>query len=288
MPPRLVVAAIVIGWVAAVGWLAAEKWRPTRADQAPAFVVELADEVAPQQATWLLTRSDKRIGIAETYMAPRKDGLFDLRTRLRDLELDSGAVQVKVPVFLVTRTVTRTGDLVSLDARANNISVLRSGSEDKVDAGLRGRVHGDALHATFEPGAGKPAQPLAPIPLVSKAAFSPYLPLAKYPPLRPGQTWRTADIDPVGELLYAVRAMLGPAAAEGSPLPDRRPPTEVVARVEDGPNEITTPRGQRRACSVIVFQGDGLTAKVWVDVVDGRVLRHEAYGLGETIALVRD
>jgi hypothetical protein len=288
MPPRFVVAAIVVGWLATVAWLTSDKWRPDRAGQAPAFVIELADEVAPQHATWILYRGGKRIGSAETRMAPRKDGRFDLTTRLRDLELDSGAVQVKAPGFHVTRTVTRTGELVSLDARANLLRVQGLGIDLTLDVMLKGHANGDDFHLSFDPGAGRTSRPLGPIPLVAETTFSPYLPLAKYPPLRPGQMWRTSNIDPVGEILFAVRPVLGRAIAEKSPLPDRRPPPELVARVDPQPEELTTTRGQRRTCWVIVFRADGVTAKTWVDVGDGKVLRQEADGLGETVALVRD
>jgi hypothetical protein len=39
---------------------------------------------------------------------------------------------------------------------------------------------------------------------------------------------------------------------------------------------------------VIVFEGGGVKARVWVDVADGRVVRQEAGGYGETLALQRD
>src|SRR4051794_29495392 len=111
MPPRLVVAAVVAGWLATLGWLAHDTWLPwLRPADEPAFVVDMADEVAPEHFAWSVYRKDKRIGSAETRFAPRKDGLFELTTRLRDLEVDFGPLaRVKIPVFATTRHVNRQG-----------------------------------------------------------------------------------------------------------------------------------------------------------------------------------
>ncbi|HJZ94686.1 MAG TPA: hypothetical protein VKE40_27720, partial [Gemmataceae bacterium] len=201
MPPRLIVATIVAGWLATAGWFASEKWLPwLRTSDEPAFVVELADEVATQQASWLLYRKEKRIGAAETRMAPRKDGTFDLTTRLRDLEVSYGVADVKMPVFSTTRTVTRSGDLLRLDARA--VMIVRArllGVDLKTDATVRGEVIGNEFRGEceYDYGSGKTKHPLDPIRLVSKNAFSPLQPFQKFPPLRPGQTWRVSNLDPV-------------------------------------------------------------------------------------------
>src|SRR6476659_833725 len=112
MPRRLVVAVVIAGWLATAGWLAHDKWLPwLRPADEPAFVVDMADEVAPEHFTWSVYRRGKRIGSAETRFAPHTDGLFEMTTRLRDLEIDQGSrVHVKIPVFATTRNVTRTGE----------------------------------------------------------------------------------------------------------------------------------------------------------------------------------
>src|SRR5204863_2642681 len=100
MPPRLVVAAVVVGWLATVGWLAHDKWLPwLRPSDEPAFVVEMADEVAPEHATWVLLRNGKKVGSAETRFAARRDGHFDMTTRLREVNLNL----VQIPTFSTTR-----------------------------------------------------------------------------------------------------------------------------------------------------------------------------------------
>ena len=119
--------------------------------------------------------------------------------------------------------------------------------------------------------------------------FSPLLPLHKYPPLRAGQSWRESNIDVVSETLSgAIRQVAPRPAGDGLPDPDRRPPAEVLARVRDHAEELITPRGQHRTCWVIEHGVDDGAAKTWVDVADGKVMRHEASVLGETFALVRD
>jgi hypothetical protein len=297
MPPRLVVAAVVAGWLATVGWLAHDKWLPwLRPADEPAFVVEMADEVAPEHFTWSVYRKGKRIGSAETRFAARKDGLFEMTTRLRDLEVDYGSLaRVKMPVFATTRFVNREGELVTLDAKAV-MHVKTFGSEIKVDATIQGRVEGDRFvgECEYDYGGGKATYPLEPIRLVSKNAFSPLQPVQKYPPLRPGQTWRASNIDPVSDALegamrQVVSKMLAAEFGGKAPvtLPGARRPTDLLARVQAETEEVSTRLGSH-ICRVIVFEGGDVTARTWVDVAVGRVVRQEARGAGETFVLQRD
>jgi hypothetical protein len=290
MPPRLIVATIVAGWLATAGWFASEKWLPwLRTSDEPAFVVELADEVAPQQASWLLYRKDKRIGAAETRMAPRKDGTFELSTRLRDLELSYGVADVKMPVFQTTRTVTRNGDLLRLDARA--VMIVRArllGVDLKTDATIRGEVTGDEFRGEceYDYGSGKTKHPLEPIRLVSKNAFSPLQPFQKFPPLRPGQTWRVSNLDPVSDALDgALKQVIYKQFGLRLTIPEQ--PRELLAQVQEE-TEPVTHRGKTHTCRVIVYRAEKVIARTWVDVEDGKVVRQEASLLGETMALQRE
>jgi hypothetical protein len=290
MPPRLIVATIVAGWLATAGWFASEKWLPwLRTSDEPAFVVELADEVAPQQASWLLYRNHKRIGAAETRMAPRKDGTFELSTRLRDLELSYGVADVKMPVFNTTRTVTRNGDLLRLDARAVMIVRTRPlGVDLKTDATIRGEVTGDELRGEceYDYGSGKMKHSLGSIRLVSKNAFSPLQPFQKFPPLRPGQTWRVSNLDPVSDALDgALKQVIYKQFGLRLAVPEQ--PRELLAEVQTE-TEAVTHRGKTHTCRVIVYRAEKVTARTWVDVEDGKVVRQEATLMGETMALQRE
>jgi hypothetical protein len=297
MPPRLVVAAVVVGWLATLGWLAHDKWLPwLRPADEPDFVVEMADEVAPEHFSWTVYRKDKRIGSAETRFAPRKDGTFEMTTRLRELELDYGSLaHVKMPVFATTRQVTRAGELIALDAKAT-MHVKSFGTEIKVDATVKGHVEGNQFvgECEYDYGGGKATYPLEPIRLVSKNAFSPLQPGQKYPPLRPGQTWRATNIDPVhdaidGATRQVVMKLVAEVTGGKSPvkLPAPDTPKELLARVQSD-TETVTGRDQAHTCRVIVFEGGDWKARVWVDVTDGRVVRQEAGGYGETLVLQRD
>jgi hypothetical protein len=287
----LVVAAVVVGWLATVAWLASERWVPRdRPGQAPGLVVDLADEVAPQQGSWLLYRGDRRIGNAETALAPRKDGLFQLTTRLRELELEVGDVSAKATLIHTTRTVNRAGDLVSLESRSE-LLIGMGGIDTKVNATVKGEFLGDEFRRVVDvhTDAGRAAEPVEPFRFATKRTFSPLLPLYKYPPLRTGQSWRETKIDLAGQAISdAIRRVGPPAAAAGLADAGRPPATEVIARVRARTEELVSPRGQRRTCWVIDHTGDGSTATTWVDTTDGKVIRHEASVLGEPFILVRD
>jgi hypothetical protein len=296
MPPRPAVAVVVLAWLATLGWLAVERWLPwLRPQDEPAFAVELADEVAAQQASWTVYRKGKKVGQAETRMAPRRDGHFELTTRLRDLEVPVGAAEVKVPLHQGTRVVTRTGELVEASARTTML-IRWLGTEVKVEATTHGGVDADTFEGTVELdlGAGRTVRPLGPSRLVSGAPFAPFEPLLKYPPLRPRQTWRTSAVDPLGEAVNsAVRlaaarvladAVLGKAPAA---VPGRRPPADLLAQVLAETEDIPY-RGHARPCRVIVFLSDEPAARVWVDLEDGKVLRQEAAGFGDPLVLQRD
>jgi hypothetical protein len=297
MPPRLVVAAVVVGWLMTMGWLAHDRWLPwLRPTDEPAFVIEVADEVAPEHFSWGVYRKGRKIGSADTRFSAGKDGLFDMSTHFRDLEVDYGSVvKFKIPSFTSTRQVTRQGDLVSLEAKG---ILQTSGTigDIKIDSAISGHVEGDRFVGTCELdyGGGRTTFELEPIKLVSRTTFSPLQPGQKYPPLRPGQTWRASNIDPVsdateGAMRQVVARMLAELFQGKAPigLPKIERPTELLAVVQSDTEEITH-ANKTYTCRVIVFEATGTKARVWVDVSDGRVVQQEVTGRGETLVLQRE
>lgn len=293
MPPRWVVAAVIAGWLAALGWLAHDAWLPwLRPADEPAFVVEVADEVAPEHFSWAIYRNGKRIGSAETRLAPRKDGRFELTTRLRDLELGYGKVaRFRFPVFAITRQVTVDGELVSLEGKGV-VQATVQGREVKLDASSRRRVEGGESvgDGEFEHAGTRITSALDPVKLVSRNVLVPLQPGQKYPPLRPGQSWRATHIDPLAEAMEGAGqvavSQFVPGALPGG-LSMARRPAAVLADVQADTEEVAV-RDQWHTCRVIRFEGDRIKVRAWVDVADGRIVRQEADYDGETIVLQRE
>jgi hypothetical protein len=285
MPPRLVVVAIFVAWLSAIGWLAVERWKVPA--ERPPFAIDMSDEVAPQHASWIIFQNGKQVGHAETRIAPRRDGQFELSTRLRDLNLSRDNIELKVPLVAVTRIVSHDGDLRSVDAKLL-MNVQGPELEGHVDATIHGRTAGADFigECELDAGAGKIVEPLDPVPLGAATTFAPLEPLHKYPPLRVGQSWRLSNVDIVADglaLAYRQAATKKTGVDLGGP----PPPKEVRARVTAGTEEIGH-RERRYTCRIIVFEADRIIAKVWIDVTDGKVIRQEATALGQVLVLQRD
>lgn len=293
MPPRWVVATVVAGWLAALGWLAHDAWLPwLRPADEPAFVVEVADEVAPEHYSWSIFRNGKRVGGAETRFARRKDGRFELTTRLRDLELGYGKVaRFKFTAFAISRSVTADGELVSLEGKGG-VQAAVHGREVKLDASVRRRVEDGVAsgEGEFELAGTRLGAGLDPVPLVSRNVLVPLQPGQKYPPLRPGQSWRTTHLDPLAEAMdgagqVAVSDLVPGALPARISIPPR--PAVVLATVQADTEEVATRDGVH-ACRVIRFEGDRIKVRVWVDMADGRIVRQEADYDGEVVVLQRE
>ncbi len=295
MPSRPIVVVILLGWLATVGWVAYDRWLPwLRPSDQPAFALDLSDEVAPQHANWTLYRKDQKIGGAETRIAPLKDGNFELMHRLREVELNVSLMTVKIATFTTTKVVNRDGELLRLDASAKiefKVLVMTF----KLDAKLKGEVVGDNLLATcdFDSDLGKATEKLDPIPLSNKRASSPLQPLHRFPPLRPGQTWRESNVDPVTEALNtAIERVVNRKIAEQIgklpfKLPTAKTPRELLAEVQAEPETITH-RDKSYECQVIVYKAEGFLVKTWVQIEDGKVIRQEASLMDDRLILQRE
>jgi hypothetical protein len=110
--------------------------------------------------------------------------------------------------------------------------------------------------------------------------------MQKFPPLRPGQTWRVSTVDPVSDALAAaLRQVVG--KKYGIPVPAPSQPKELLARVLAETEQVTH-RDTTYTCWVIVYEAGRTAARTWVDVEDGKVVRQEASGVGEVLVLQRN
>jgi hypothetical protein len=296
MPTRPFITVIVLGWLASIGWVAYDRWLPwLRPSEQPVFALDLADEVAPQNAIWTLYRKDQKIGGAETRMAPLKDGTFEMVHRLREVELKVSLMTVKISNFATTKIVNRDGELLKLDTVAK-MEFKALGTVFKVDAKLKGTVVGNDLLATcdFDSDLGKSTEKLDPIPLSTKRAQSPLQPLHRFPELRPGQTWRESNVDPVSEAMNtAIERVVNRKISEqfGGKLPFKLPsaktPRELLAEVQAEPETITH-RDKSYVCHVIVYKAEGFLVRTWVQIEDGKVMRQEASLMDDRLTLQRE
>lgn len=301
MPNRIVILAIVTAWLATMGWFAYREWRPLlHNDDAPAFVIELADEATPQVTHWTLLRNDKSIGSAFTRMTHQRDDTFELFSALKNLELSMDVkgfhVPIRVPSLVTIQRVTRAGELRSVES---NITMTIATFEIK--GKIEGYVREGKLHSKCSLDAvllKVPSRELPPIELKSGSMWNPLQPHSKIK-VRPGQRWRMTAVDPLNEALStSLRQMgtqlLGERGGEVviGKTPETSAPQFLDAEVLREPHELHL-AGRSYSCYVIEYRDSEdltkkLMAKTWINVADYRVLRQEAYFLHERLILQRD
>lgn len=296
MPSRSITALILLVWIATVGWVAYERWLPwLRPSDQPVFALDLADEVAPEHAMWTLYRKKQSIGAAETRIIPLKDGTFELVNRLGEVEIKVALMTVKIRNFATHKFVNRDGELLKMHAVAK-VEFKALGMGLNVNAKMNGVVVGDELIATcdFDSDLGKATEKLEPIILTNKRAQSPFQPLHRFPTLRPGQTWREANVDPVNDALNtAVERVVTRKIAEqfGGRMPIKLPTPktakEFIAEVQGEPETITH-REKEYVCHLIIYKADDMVMKTWVQINDGKVIRQEASMMGDQLTMQRE
>lgn len=150
---------------------------------------------------------------------------------------------------------------------------------------------------------GTVEQPLDPVPVPDGQVLNPLQPVNRLRDVRPGHRWVLYQVDPLADALAAmVRALLKEHA--GTSLANfRTRPEALIAQVSDRPeplpplppgiqrlraNERARWAGEPPECWVIEYRGERAAARSWVRVGDGKVLRQEASGNGETLVLERE
>ena len=283
MPPRLAVVAIALFWLASMGWLAYRDWWPWwRADSPPPIAVELADEAAPQVAHWSLWRGDKKIGAAMTTLTCQKDDSIKLSSAITDLDLEMGALALKVQIKILNLTtdqyVSREGELRSLESKIDlRISVAGENLSERFEARLAGTVQDGKLHSKYSIAGFE--QVLDPIPLQSGSMLNPLQPMARIR-VKAGQKWTITSVDPMQQILRAAIAKFG----VNLPLPKDE---VVLATVLDDP-QVLTHRDKPVSCFVIEYRSEKMSGATWVEVESGKVLRQEMTRNDDKMVLLRE
>jgi hypothetical protein len=286
MPSRPVLAAIVAFWLATIGIaFHRDVWPYFSTSGPPQLAVGLAEEADPnQQVRWGVYRGEKPVGRLTTKISHvNADDTFWLTHEYQQLEFDFGPATVHVPKLVTAMRVTRAGEL--REQSMEGTLQLRLGKELIVaEAWVRGEVVNGVFvgHCEVRSSLGDVKQDLEPIPVPAGQALNPLHVSNRLTGVKPGQQWVVHEIDPLGEALAA----LVKSKLPGVPLGDRKREA-VIARVLPEPESLTW---QRRdvSCWVIEYRKGEARARTWVRVSDGKVLRQEAFGIGEKLAVERE
>ena len=293
MPPRWLSVPIVLFWLGTTGWLFYQDvWPLLLPGQAPPFTIDLEDEVQTRQAHihWSVLYNDRPYLRAETWVEPdTADDTFALKATLRPLAAtakgrDADAEPFGGLVRLLRSTSTyriaRNGDLRSLsveftvEARAGGLVAAGDGALDGEvkDGKFLSRLR---LSSPVLPGGGVEKE-LGPVPVSAHGSvLSPLHPVNRIAGLRPGQTWRLPLVDPIKDALTAL--------ASG------QPGQEIVLTARVLPQtQALTWNNEPAECLVIDYQGDDVSARTWVQVGTGLVLRQDSERDGERLSLVRE
>ncbi len=297
MPTRWITTLIILVWLGTLTWVSYRQWgHLLYPEEQPKMRVELADEVAPEHASWVLERKGQKIGNANTAKVPRKDGGFNVSSMLSQFDTNIGPVTVTIEQFNTTRSVNRAWEIETVKARAV-LRIKMAGLNLKVDAKIDGKVEGTEFisECDFDSEMGKVKEKLQPIPLSTRKANTPLQPTHRFENLRPGQRWTEPNIDPVSEALSAATRQvinkLVASALEGGKLPFKLPEiatpkelkAEVLAETETldyGPEKVT--------CWVIEYTAKDVKSRTWVDTRDGKIIQQEATGMGDKLLMRRE
>ena len=289
MPPRLIILAIVLFWLATSAWLFhRDLWPRLRSDDPPPFTIDLADEARGLSSTvrWSILRKNTNIGTLETSIKySTGDNTFQLHSKIPRLDLGGlGFIRLKVHEMESIYRVTQEGVLREIVIRAE-IKVEPMG----LDARLRieGKVDGGWFkpHGYVGISGKRENLDLEPVPVSQRGTIINALhPVNRIRGLRRGQHWRVPMVDPLADSLYA--------------MVQKDPALQALFKKNPGAPTLQaevllhSPQLQyaRRyyGCLVIEYRGDNIIAHTWVRESDGLVLKQEATYWGDQIILERN
>lgn len=302
MPSRLGVGLIVLFWLATTGFLFDRDVLPRlRSDAPPAFRIDLADEATQTvPVRWTVWRGDTPVGTLNTKMEYREsDDTFAFVSQYRGLRVEFDATQLKlrcdIPDLRLTVRVGRAGDLREQDMAGTLAGTALVGpvplGELTADATLTSRVVNGELvgRCVLKSPLGDLDRPLDPVPVPAGQVLNPLQPVNRLQDVRPGRRWLVYEVNPVRDSLFQmVQGVLKEQAKStllSLPPPGREP---LIAEVRAEPEDLVRRKGEPHPCWVIEYRGEKATARTWVSVADGRVLRQEASGQGEALRLDRE
>jgi hypothetical protein len=288
MPSRPAVAAIFLFWLATTAYAAyRDLWPRLFPSGPPPVAMDLQDEATQfAEVRWAVTRGGKTIGRLTTSVKhiDADDTVLFTQT-YTNVEVEVGPARFQASRLRTATRVTRAGRLREqtmdgdLKATARNLVITAA-------ATVTGRVeNGQFLgHCDIHSSLGDLSRPLDPVPVPDGQVLNPLAVPNRLTGLRPGQTWHVTEVNPLAD---AARLLLKEEARKyGLPVQEAKRET-VVAEVLSNPQRLPW-KGEDVDCWVVEYRTDRATARTWVRRSDGKVLRQEAYGMGERLALERE
>ena len=289
MPSRLGLLAIVLGWCAVTGHVVYhDVWPRYFADAPPALQIDLADEATQLAPTkWAITRGGKKIGTLTTrmeYLAA--DDTFRFVNNYGQLSLDAGTgnrvVTVEAPKLVTTIRVSRTGELREQSMSGELRVSLGPVELGHASAEVEGRVVNGLLvgrcKIRYPINAAQPTidRELEPVPVPAGQVLNPMMPVNRLRDITPGRRWVIREVDPLKDALAVLGQELSKQSKFNLPLPASASGAELIAEVQSGTEDFPLRPGEAVPCRVIAYRGERVSARTWVSVADGRVMRQEA------------
>jgi hypothetical protein len=296
VPPRFLSLAIIAFWLATTGWLfQRDLWPQLRPGEPPPYAIDLAFEVQdPMPIRWGVFRGSEMVGRARSFVHYRAaDDTFELHGDLaqadknRPFELISKPASVRLEKAMLMYRVTRAGVLREILTDATLGVAMPGGLPlDRITAHFQGEVR----DGRFQPrghvtclGVRKELQGESIEVSSGGMVLNSLHPVNRIHGLRPGQSWRVSEVDPLADALAAALAAKLPFG-----LPGLTGPRILDAKVLSELQDLEWDRAEV-PCLVIEYRNDGkLVASTWVRQSDGLVLRQEAQGWGGSLLLKRE
>lgn len=282
MPPRGIVFAIVVFWLAMTAVLINEEIVPRwRARTAPPYTIEVTDEAGSPQVEWTVLFDERPVGRGLTAVRRQPDRTFEMSQKFRfdDLELPAFVGRLTVRKLDTRYRVTRAGRLLGLHVSGEASLKGNFGSFD-LNAVLEGEVEDGRLAPRLTAFGQTIDLGLEPIAVDEHGSvLNPMHLLHRLPNLQPGQRWSVPLFDPFK--MFSAKQILGQQLPKFASSPK-------VLEAEVTADEMTWNR-ERVECLRIGYREPAREeiAQTWVRRDNGLVLEQVARQPGGMIRIRR-
>ncbi|OWK45289.1 hypothetical protein [Fimbriiglobus ruber] len=304
MPSRPGIGLILSFWLATTAFVGyRDVWPRFFSDAPPAVRIDLADEAAQAlPARWTVFRGTDHIGSLTTRMEyTPADDTFRFHNTFTQLsfDLDLAKIRIECPRLETNVRVNRAGELreqslsgeMKLFLGVKPLAVELGHAAAKVTGVVRdGTLVGDC-EIFYPANATVPTitRALEPVPVPGGQVLNPMTPVGRLRDIQPGRRWVIRVVDPLRDAVYVMtRDVVKQSELAAGALGSRPESQELIAEVLSTPERLERKLSDPVDCWVIEYRGEGVEARTWVNVADGRVMRQEASGFGEKLRFERE